>query len=97
LRLPWVHVCLSAFKYVDAFAEYRIECLENVFNAIKFCVECGVMSPKTALSIEKDLGYECTEFDLQINDVWYTVIGDELFSSWDKFVEKIKSILGKSS
>jgi hypothetical protein len=55
------------------------------------------MSPKTALSIEKDLGYECTEFDLQINDVWYTVIGDELFSSWDKFVEKIKSILGKSS
>ena len=73
--------CLSVSVSVPASVPTSIntrekERYENAKYALRMCKEyVGKSSKKAEINNTADLNYECPEFVLQINDVWYTVCG----------------------
>ena len=65
----------ASVTYLKRSAKYAKERFKNVVCALKVCVQNNVLRSDNATSIEADLNYEYTDFEVQINNVWYIVSG----------------------
>ena len=68
-------VLASVPAYLSASATYAKERLQNVVRALDVCVQNNVPLSDNATSIKAGLNYEYTDFEVKINNVWYTVSG----------------------
>jgi hypothetical protein len=65
----------SVPAYLSASATYAQERFQNVVRALDVCVKNNVLSSDNATIIKADLNYAYTDFEVHINNVWYTVHG----------------------